>query len=265
MKFLIGLFIFTLSLNAQTLAVVNNQEINTEDVNNFLKSTGQDFEYDKLDAKAKNLALHQTIEKKLLIQEAIKDNLDKSTDFKNTLEDLKNSLLVESFMKNEFDKIKIPKNEVKNYYDSHLYEFKQDRKLKARHIIVDDLKLAMDIIGQLNSASSKEETFVKLASEHSLDGSRDSGGDLGWFQKGEMVDEFWEAANSLKAKEYTKNPVKSDFGYHIIFLDEIQEPLTIELEKVYSNIENKIKMDKFQSIIDEKIKNIKKSSNIVIK
>ena len=69
----------------------------------------------------------------------------------------------------------------------------------------------------------------------------------------------------LKPKEFTKEPVKSMFGYHIIFLDEIQEPLTIKLDQVYSNIENQIRMDKFQSVIDERIKNIKKDAKIIIK
>ena len=96
-------------------------------------------------------------------------------------------------------------------------------------------------------------------------GSRDSGGELGWFSKGDMIDEFWDATLKLKPKEFTKEPVKSMFGYHIIFLDEIQEPLTIKLEQVYSNIENQIRMDKFQTIIDEKIKNIKKDAQITIK
>lgn len=265
MKFLISLLFLAISLNAQVLAVVNNQNITTEDVNNFLKSTNQDLDYKELDTKTKNLILHQTIEKKLLIQEALKDNLDKSADLQATLEEIKNSLLVESFMKNEFNKIKVTKDEITNYYNSHLYEFKQEKKLKARHIVVEDLKLAMDIIEKLNKASNKEEEFIKLASQYSLDGTRETGGNLGWFQKGDMVDEFFDATNNLKPQEYTKSPVKSDFGYHIIFLDEIQEPLTVALDKVYSNIENQIKMSKFQDIIDERIKQIKQKANIVIK
>ncbi len=58
--------------------------------------------------------------------------------------------------------------------------------------------------------------FVELASENSIDGSRDSGGELGWFSKGDMIDEFWDATLKLKPKEFTKEPVKSMFGYHII-------------------------------------------------
>ena len=83
MKTILVIFVLALSLNAQTLATVNNQEIKVEDVNNFLKSTDQNMDYNKLDNKAKNLTLHQTIEKTLLIQEAQKENLDKTEEFKN--------------------------------------------------------------------------------------------------------------------------------------------------------------------------------------
>ena len=265
MKFLITIFVLALSLNAQTLATVNKQEITVEDVNSFLKATNQDKSYKELDSKAQNLALHQTIEKTLLIQEAKKERIDSSKEYKDTLEEFQKSLLVEFFMKSEFSKIKVPKNEVENYYNSHLYEFKQDKKLKARHILVEDLKQALDIIKKLEASKNKEITFVELASKNSIDGSRDSGGDIGWFAKGDMIDEFWDASVKLKPQEFTKEPVKSMFGYHIIFLDEIQEPLTIKLEQVYSNIENQIRMERFQSIIDEKIKGIKKEAKITIK
>ncbi|AXK48509.1 hypothetical protein CRU87_09390 [Aliarcobacter trophiarum LMG 25534] len=265
MKFLITIFVLALSLNAQILATVNKQEISMEDVNNFLKATNQDKDYMQLDSKAQNLALHQTVEKTLLIQEAQKEKIDSSKEFKNTLEELKNSLMVEFLMKSEFSKIKVPKNEVENYYNSHLYEFKQDKKLKARHILVEDIKTASNIIKELEKSKNKELTFVELASKNSIDGSRDSGGDIGWFKEGDMINEFWEASNNLSPQEFTKEPVKSMFGYHIIFLDEIQEPLTIKLEQVYSNIENQIRMDKFQTIIDERIKSIKQQANIIIK
>ena len=255
----------TIALNAQVLATVNSEDVSKNDVENFLKATNSDIAYDKMDSKAKNLALHQTIEKTLLIQEAKKEKLDKSKDFLQTLEDFKKSLLVEQFMKSEFSKIKISKEEVENYYNAHLYEFQQDKKLKARHILVEDLKKALDITKELEASKNKEISFVELASKYSIDGSREKGGDIGWFKKGDMIDEFWDASLKLKPQEFTKEPVKSMFGYHIIFLDEIQEPITINLEQVYSNIENQIKMERFQAIIDERIKNIKKDAKITIK
>ena len=97
MKFLITIFVLALSLNAQTLATVNKQEITVEDVNSFLKATNQEKSYKELDSKAQNLALHQTIEKTLLIQEAKKERIDSSKEYKDTLEEFQKSLLVEFF------------------------------------------------------------------------------------------------------------------------------------------------------------------------
>lgn len=262
---LVFITLLLLNLQAEILAVVNKENITVKDVDSFLLSTDVDKEYKELDQKAKNLALHQTIEKTLLIQEAKKEKLNQDRDFIETLKEFENSLLVELFMKSEFSKVKVTKNEVEEYYNKHLYEFKQDKKLKARHILVEDIKLASDIIKELQKSKNKELEFVNLASKYSIDGSRDSGGDLGWFQQGDMIDEFWDASIKLKVQEFTKEPVKSMFGYHIIFLDEIQEPLTIKLEKVYSNIEHQIRLEKFQSVIDDRIKNIKKGAKITIK
>jgi len=264
MKIIVTLLTLAIFLLAKPLAIVNNQEINIQDVKNFLKASNIDTPYEKLQEKEKNLYLHQTIEKTLLIQEATKNKLDQNKEFKDTLKTFKDSLMVEMFMKSVFDKIKIEKSDIENYYNNHLYEFQQDKKLKARHIVVDDLKLAMDIIKQLDASSNKEESFIELAQKYSLDGSRENGGNLDWFTKNSVIEEFWNATNNLRPNEYTKNPVKSVFGYHIIFLNEIQEPLTVKFEQVYSNIENQLKMEKFQSIIDEKIKSIKKGAQIII-
>lgn len=264
-KLLLLPILFSISTFAQTLAVVNGEEISTKSVNSFLKSMNQEANYDSLDQSEKNLILHQTIEKALLIQEAKKDKLDKNKDYLETLKNLESGLLVEFFMKNELEKIQIDKKDVESYYNSHLYEFKQDKKLKARHIVVEDLKVAKDIIKKLNSAKNKEDEFINLASEYSLDGAASNGGELGWFEKKDVVDDFWVASNSLKINEYSKEPVQSMFGYHIIFLNEIQEPLTIKLDQVYSNIETTLKMEKFQSIIDDRIKNIKQNAKIEIK
>ena len=81
-----------IGLNAQILATVNSQDITSNEVNNFLKTTNQEKSYENLDKKAQNLALHQTIEKTLLIQQAKKDNLDKNKDFLQTIEDFKRKL-----------------------------------------------------------------------------------------------------------------------------------------------------------------------------
>lgn len=89
--------------------------------------------------------------------------------------------------------------------------------ISARHILVKDEETAKDLIAQLDAAEDKEAKFEELAKEYSQDGSASNGGDLGSFGKGQMVTEFENAAFALKVGEYTEEPVKTQYGYHIIY------------------------------------------------
>ncbi len=109
-------------------------------------------------------------------------------------------------------------------------------KLKARHILVEDEETAKEIIAKLDEAEDKEATFKELAAEYGTDSTASNGGDLGAFGEGEMVSEFEEGTKALEVNTYTKEPVKSQFGYHVIYryddartFDEMKEELESEL------------------------------------
>ena len=146
--------------------------------------------------------------------------------------------------------IKVTEEEMKKYYD----EYKP--KVKASHILVDDEKTAKEIKAKLD----KGEDFAKLAKEHSKDpGSAENGGDLGWFGPGKMVKEFEDAAYALKVGEISQ-PVKSDFGYHIIKLTDKEEKKSFEDMKEEIEFElKKQKLDpsKVQSEVDKLMKEAK--------
>ena len=89
--------------------------------------------------------------------------------------------------------------------------------ISARHILVEDEETAKDLIAQLDAAEDKEAKFEELAKEYSKDGSASNGGDLGSFGKGQMVSEFENAAFALNVGEYTEEPVKTQYGYHVIY------------------------------------------------
>lgn len=102
--------------------------------------------------------------------------------------------------------VKITDEEIQKYYDQ------SSQELNARHILVEDEALAKELVKKLKAG----EDFAKLAKENSTDpGSAEKGGDLGWFSTGTMVQEFNDAAYALKIDEISE-PVKSEFGYHII-------------------------------------------------
>lgn len=142
----------------------------------------------------------------------------------------------------DFAKTKVSKKEVSKYYKDTLVG-----DIKASHILIkpetkDDMtseekikaeeaaqKKAEDLIKKLKSSKDLAKDFAALAEEHSDDtGSAANGGDLGFFNKGEMVSEFEDAAYKLKDNQYTKTPVKTTHGYHIIFKTETKAKPSLE-------------------------------------
>lgn len=108
--------------------------------------------------------------------------------------------------------IEITEEDLKEEYD------RQNKEVSAQHILVEDEETANEVIEKLDNG----EEFADLAEEYSTDGSASNGGDLGFFSAGEMVPEFEDAAFSMKEGEVS-DPVQSQFGYHIIKVNEIRE------------------------------------------
>lgn len=130
-------------------------------------------------------------------------------------------------------RIEITEEEMKAYFDEHKDEFAQEQQVHARHILVDNENLAREIYEKLK----KGEDFAELAKQYSTDtATKDNGGDLGFFGKGEMVEEFEKVAFSLKVGEIS-SPVKTEYGYHIIKVEEKKEAQ----EPNYENSKEKIK------------------------
>ena len=107
-------------------------------------------------------------------------------------------------------------DEVKARYDEEIKKLPPQEEVHARHILVKTEAEAKDIIKQLDAGKD----FAELAKEKSTDPNKSEGGDLGYFAKGRMVKEFEDAAFALKKGEYTKTPVKTQFGYHVIKVED---------------------------------------------
>lgn len=122
--------------------------------------------------------------------------------------------------------IKIEDEEIASFYAENAEMFNQKEQVNASHILVETEELANEVIGKLNAG----ETFEDLAKEYSSDGSKDNGGNLGFFGRGQMVEAFDKAAFSLPIGEISA-PVKSNFGYHIIRVNEKKEAKTGSVEE----------------------------------
>lgn len=256
--------ITTGSLNAaSSYGSVNGDEITKQDVNVALRNANVDFE--ALPKKSKDKILDQIIERKLLTQKAVKSGIEKDSAFKEALAKLKEDLSLEVWMQKEFKKVKVSDKEKKNYYNENKEKFITPTMLEARHILVKTEKEAKDIIKSLDKASNKKDEFIKLAKSKSVGPTGPKGGYLGKFSEDKMVPEFSKAAKSLEIGKYTKSPVKTQFGYHVIYLDGKEKSKTLSYNQVEKNINGMLLQTKFREKIDSEIDALRKNAKIVIK
>ncbi|HHV38910.1 MAG TPA: foldase [Tepidimicrobium sp.] len=151
------------------------------------------------------------------------------------MEDLENNIAMNLKLKKLLGpEIDISEEEMLDYYEENKEAFGEAEQVKARHILVETEEEAKEISKELESGGD----FAKLAKKHSLDeASKESGGDLGFFGKGEMVKEFEKSAFSLKPNEIS-DPVKTDHGYHIIEVLEKKEAKIPSYKDVKDDIED---------------------------
>ena len=119
-------------------------------------------------------------------------------------------------------------------------------EFKARHILVESQGEAVDIIAQLEDGAD----FVELAKEKSTGPSGPSGGDLGWFPPDRMVTAFSEAVQSLEDGAYTKEPVQTQFGWHVILREDSRESVPPPFESVRDSLKQQVEGRKLQAYID---------------
>jgi peptidyl-prolyl cis-trans isomerase C len=145
--------------------------------------------------------------------------------------------------------VSVTDKDVQDFFDANFASYGgQEEQVKARHILVPTEQEALDIIKELKAGAD----FAALAKEKSTDtGSKESGGDLGYFSKGRMVPEFEEAAFSQAKDQIPDKPVKTDYGYHIIMVEDHKQEIKPNFEEVKENVRNDAleyaKYQKFQT------------------
>lgn len=256
-----------ISLNAGVLATVNGQNITEKDINALMQGMQRGINYSKLPADTQKKILDQAIERKLLIDNAIKSGIEKDKDYKNALKELKNNLALDVWMKKQFDMIKVSDSEAKNYFKDNSDKFIKPARTKARHILLQNENDAKQIISELKGLSGKklEDKFISLAKTKSKGPSSKNGGDLGWFNEKQMVPAFSKAAFDLKPGTITKTPVKTQFGYHVIFSEDKEASKKSDFKDVKSQIEQGLKMEKFRDKVSKKAKSLRKGAKIKTK
>ena len=252
------------SLSAKTYATVNGEKIEDHDIAAILSVIpGANFETLQKDQQTK--IVEQAIEKRLLANKAMKSGVEKDPLYQETLAKMKKDLALEIWMKKQFDAQKVSDADMQAFYKKNTKMFKQPAMAKAKHILVKTEGDAKKIIASLSKSKDVKKTFVKLAAEKSTGPSGPNGGELGWFDATKMVKPFADAAFALKKGTYTKKPVKTQFGYHVIYVEDKKNAENISFEKAKKNIEQSLKVQKFQAHMKEVSKGLKAKADISIK
>jgi peptidyl-prolyl cis-trans isomerase C len=228
---------------ADAIAVVNGQYIPKSALTTLEKeiaerSHGQSFPKEKL--------IEELIQRELLVQDATQKQLEKSPELLAQLETAKKALLTQADLQNFIKANPVTEAEIKAEYDSKI-NAEKGTEYKASHILVKTEEEAKKMIAELDKGAE----FGKLANKNSLDAKESqNGGDLGWFSAGQMVAPFSEAVAALEKGKYTKTPVKTQFGYHVI-LKEDSRPLTPPpLEAVKEQLTPFLQRKKVQDMIE---------------
>lgn len=191
-------------------ALVSGKEIKKSEIISLHK-THPKLRFVPIDAIYNNLVTH-AVDSKLLAMAADKSSIKKDKAFKEQVKAMEEQLLRRLFMEKQIAK-KTTDKKLKSLYDDFLKNNPAQEEVRARHVLVDSKDNAKKVLEELKDGKK----FEDVAKEYSLDpGTAERGGDLGFFIRRQMVPEFSEAAFALKPGTYTKEPVQSQFGWHVI-------------------------------------------------
>ena len=198
------------------------------------------------DEMEKNI-IKRLIDLELIYQQAKKEGLTSQAKFLSKSELAFKELIYTTHLQNFIKKNKITKNEVKTSYNTFLSNFKKN-DYKASHILVTTKNEAKSIIKSLKKGGN----FKELAKLNSIDEeSNGNGGDLGWFAADDMVESFSKAIKKMVVNEVTDSPVQSQFGWHVIRLNEIRPSLPPSLDEKFDDIKTMLQKSKLKKYLNE--------------
>lgn len=228
-------------------AVVNGEQITVAEVRGAYEANPQIKAQVKFD-EFYDRALDVIINAKLALQAATKANVQATPEYQKELAQMQEDLARKVYIDQQIAS-KVTDEEIKKFYDEYVKNFKSAKEIKAKHILVDTEDMAKEIIAKLDNKAD----FDELAKDYSKDQP-----ELGYFTEEMMVPEFSSAAFSMEKDTYSKEPVKTEFGYHVIYVEDIRDSEPLPLEAVESQIKNSLS----QKAIDDVIADLQNGAQI---
>jgi peptidyl-prolyl cis-trans isomerase C len=227
------------------VARVGDKAITTEDVALAEADFGQQLA--QVDpSRRQSLLINMLVDMELLANAAREAGLDQSDTFKHRLEYLRSRALRNAYVEEKFLN-SITDEEIEAEYQEQIKNFEPTEEARARHILVASKEEAEAIIKELDSGTD----FATLARQKSTGPSGPNGGDLGYFGKGRMVPEFEQAAFALEKGGYSKEPVQTQFGWHVIMLEDKRMTSPPPVAEVSDQIRQVVMRNKYEALMED--------------
>ncbi|MEL6869432.1 MAG: peptidylprolyl isomerase [Pseudomonadota bacterium] len=224
--------------NAQTVAVVDGTEITQAQLDAFaIMRTGQ------LPAEANREQLIEQLGDMIVLSNvALKNKLDRSASTQAEIELQRRSVLAQSAVNDFLSKNPVSDTQLREEYEKQIANMENEMQFKARHILLADEEAAKTVIKQLDDGGD----FQALAKEKSTGPSGPQGGDLGWFGANAMVAPFSAAVAAMEDGKYSKMPVQTQFGWHVILREESRMAEPPSFEEVNERLRQGMEQQQFQ-------------------
>ncbi len=260
--------------NQEVLAKIGNQKITSADLNKIISFYEPDQrKVIEANPQLKETILWQVVQSIVVSKIAKEKGFDKRPDIKGQQELLINNFLATQYLqKAVIDKVTITEAKVRSFYKDHIDAFKTPESIHARHILIKIDSSASEEEKKKTKARAEEvleklkkgEDFAKLASEVSDDpGTKAKGGDLDFFSKGTMIPAFEEAAFALKPGEIS-GLVETEYGYHIIKVEEKKEAVLEPYEKIKDKVKDQALQEMRKAAVTDFVEKALKSSKVEI-
>jgi len=235
------------------IATVNGQPITQAELDVY--SSQRKSPSKTPEANSEEVIMKELVSLELMRQDAIKQGLEKKPEVIATMEQQQRTALAGAAIQNFMTSNPVSDEDAKKVYDEKMG--KAGREFNARHILVKEQEEAEAIIKLLDSGSD----FSELAKEKSTGPSGASGGKLGWFGEAQMVKPFSEATAKLEKGQYTKAPVQTQFGWHVIILDDSRE----STPPPFADVKDRIKMLLVNQKMQQHVEAMRSTASIEIK
>ncbi len=206
------------------------------------------------DAGDRNAIIEELVNLELMRQQGLSKGLASQPDIQATLDQQKRTILAGAAIKDFMQNNPVSDEQVKQLYDTQVGV--PSMEYNARHILVETSETAEEVIALLDSGSD----FAELAKEKSTGPTGKNGGSLGWFSSNQMVAPFSEAAAALEKGSYTKEPVQTQFGWHVILLEDSRESTPPPFE----DVKDRLKIAVTNQQLQQHIQQVRQSAKVEI-